>query len=83
MLVVILDPNCQRSVPINLTNQFQKGEVFVRAMMREEQKRRVKPREVLNSFSTLSYDVRFSVQPFFFFSEKPQNSAAKQNSLKR
>lgn len=66
MLVVILDPNCQRSVPINLTNQFQKGEDFVRAMMREEQKRRVKPREVLNSFSTLSYDVRFLVQPFFF-----------------
>ena len=84
MLVLILDPNCQRSVPINLTNHFQKGEVFVRAMMREAQKRRVKPREVLNSFSTLSYDVRFfDSTVFFFFSEKPQNSAAKQNSLKR
>ena len=83
MLVVILDPNCQRTVPINLTNQFQKGEVFVRAMMREAQKRRVKPREVLNSFSTLSYDVRFFGSTVFFFSEKPQNSAAKQNSLKR
>ena len=66
MLVVILDPNCLRTVPINLTNQFQKGEVFVRAMMREAQKRRVKPREVLNSFPTLSYDVRFFGSTVFF-----------------